>query len=268
MKSLLDALQEGRLIELPESDKEKSLQYLATLIEAIPDFRTGLDFNGAVMTREKAANTGISQGWACPHGRVSGEGELLCAIGWSPTGIDYGAPDGKPVRIMVMHYIPDSQKNVYLREISGLAKAIQKHPALGELSDAKALGEVRHRLIDLLTAALDSALPDAKARMIQLEAKQAVSALAETLPVDVLASLNLIPLTIILVPGSKLTVLAQDKDVIALLETVSDMTAPLAARMPFDRAGYRIITRSVSSFQPDRLLYDCIAVKLGANQKK
>ncbi len=44
MKSLLDALQEGRLIELPETDKEKSLQLLATLIEAIPDVRSGLDF--------------------------------------------------------------------------------------------------------------------------------------------------------------------------------------------------------------------------------
>jgi len=267
MKSLLDALQEGRLIELPEADKEKSLQYLGTLIEAIPDFRAGIDFNGAVMTREKAANTGITQGWACPHGRVSGEGELFCAIGWSPTGIDYGAPDGKPVRIVVMHYIPDSQKNVYLREISGLAKAIQRNPALGELSSLKGLGEVRHRLIDLLTAAVDSALPDVKARMIQLEAKQAVSVQAETMPADALISLALIPLSIVVVPGARPIILAQDRDIIGQMEA-QDMSAPLAARIPFDTAGYRIITRSVASFQPDRLLYDCLALKLPNGQKK
>jgi nitrogen PTS system EIIA component len=268
MKSLLDALQEGRLIELPEADKDKSLQYLGTLIEAIPDFRSGLDFNAAVTSREKAANTGIGLGWACPHGRVPGEGELFCAIGWSPTGIEYGAPDGKPVRIVVMHYIPDSQKNVYLREISGLAKAIQRNPALSELSGLKDLAEVRHRLIDLLTAAVESALPDAKARMIQLEAKQAVSALAETLPVDVLASLNLIPLSVVVVPGGKPIVLAQDKEAVAQIETATDMAGPLSARLPFDKAGYRIMTRSVSSFQPDRLFYDCIAVKLQPVQKK
>ena len=267
MKSLLDALQEGRLIELPEADKEKSLQYLGTLIEAIPDFRAGIDFNGAVMTREKAANTGITQGWACPHGRVSGEGELFCAIGWSPTGIDYGAPDGKPVRIVVMHYIPDSQKNVYLREISGLAKAIQRNPALGELSSLKGLGEVRHRLIDLLTAAVDSALPDVKARMIQLEAKQAVSVQAETMPADALISLALIPLSIVVVPGARPIILAQDRDIIGQMEA-QDMSTPLAARIPFDTAGYRIITRSVASFQPDRLLYDCLALKLPNGQKK
>ncbi len=262
MKSLLDALQEGRLIELPESDKSKSLQYLGTLIEAIPDFRTGLDFNGAVMGREAAANTGIGMGWACPHGRVSGDGDLLCAIGWSPTGIDYGGPDGKPVRIMVMHYIPDSQKNVYLREISGLAKAIKANPALGEISGAGGLAEVRHRLIDLLTAAVDSALPDAKARMIQLEAKQAASVLTEALPADALASLSLVPLSILVMPGARPLILAQDKELIAQLETGPDISAQLASKLPFDLSGYRLVTRSVSMYQPDRLLYDCLAVKL------
>jgi len=268
MKSLLDALQEGRLIELPEADKERSLQYLGTLIEAIPDFRSGLDFNGAVMTREKAANTGIGHGWACPHGRVSGEGELFCAIGWSPTGIDYGAPDSQPVRIVVMHYIPDAQKNVYLREISGLAKAIQRNPALGELSNARDLGEVRHRLIDLLTAAVESALPDVKARMIQLEAKQAVSGISEYLPPDVLSALNLVPLTIIVIPGAKHLVLAQDKELIGALEGPSDLAVPLLAMAPFDTSGYRLIVRSVSTFGADRRSYDCIAVKIPPAVKK
>ena len=268
MKSILDALQEGRFIELPDNDKDGCLQVLATLIEAIPDFRSGVDFAATVANREKAANTAIGMGWACPHGRVPGEGELFCAIGWSPAGIDYGAPDGKRVHIMVMHYIPDSQKNTYLKEISGLAKAIQKNPALGELSTAQSLGDARNRLIDLLTAAIESALPDAKARMIRLEAKQAVSSLAETLPADTLAALDLIPLTVLIVPGSRPVVLAQDKLMISQVEGSQELASALAARTPFDRAGFRIITRSVSTFQPDRLLYDCIAIRIPAAPRK
>ena len=268
MKSLLDALQEGRLIELPETDKEKSLQLLATLIEAIPDVRSGLDFAGVVMAREKQANTSIGHGWACPHGRVTGEGELFCAIGWSPAGIDYGGPDGQRVHIAIMHYIPDSQKNTYLKEISGLAKAIMNNPALGELSSAKELGEVRSRLIDLLTAAVESSLPDVKARMIQLEAKHAVSTYAETFPAESFAALNLIPLSVIVVPGAKPLVLSQDKEIIPAIEGAGDISGPLAARAPFDRSGYKILTRSVSAFQPDRLLYDCLAVKLANGAQK
>ena len=268
MKSLLDALQQGRLIELPEIDKGKILNLLATLIEAIPDFRTGFDFAGAVAGRENAANTGIGQGWACPHGRVTGEGELLCAIGWSPTGINYDAPDGKPVHVVVMHYIADSQKNVYLREISGLAKAIKGNPALGELSALKDLNEVRHRLIDLLTAAVGSALPDVKARMIQLEAKQAGIPQQEMLTSDALLSLSLIPLSIVIASGARPLVLSQDKDLIGPLEAATDMASLLAARVPFEKAGHRIIVRSVSGFQPDRLMYDCIAHKLPNGAKK
>jgi PTS system nitrogen regulatory IIA component len=269
MRSLLDALQEGRLIELPEPDKDRSLQYLATLIEAIPEFRVGFDFAGAVMTREKAANTGIGHGWACPHGRVSGDGDLSCALGWSPAGIDYGAPDGMPVRIVVMHYIPDSQKNVYLREISGLAKAILRNPALGELSSAKDLGEVRHRMIDLLNAAVESALPDIKARMIQLSARQAVSAaIGEPISAEALAALELIPLSVLVVPGGKPILLAQDRALVGQVEAAGDVEAALAARTPFDRAGYRIVIRSAATFQPDRLLYECIAIRLPAAQPK
>ena len=136
-----------------------------------------------------------------------------------------------------MHYIPDSQKNVYLREIAGLAKAIKSNPALGELSGLKDLAEVRHRLIDLLTAAVDSALPDVKARMIQLEARQAVSALAETLPTDALSALSLIPLSVVVVPGTRPLILSQDKEMIAQMEAGTDIAGPLAARMPFDQSG-------------------------------
>jgi hypothetical protein len=167
-----------------------------------------------------------------------------------------------------MHYIPDSQKNVYLREISGLAKAIQRNPALSELSGLKDLAEVRHRLIDLLTAAVESALPDVKARMIRLEAKQAVSALGEGIPTDSLASLNLLTLSVLVVPGGKPIVLAQDKELIPQMEAAADLAVSLASGAPFDKAGYRIITRSVSTYQPDRLLYDCIALKLPNGVKK
>ena len=126
MKTLLNALQEGRFVELPETNKEKALNYLANLIEAMPDISPGTDVAGAVLTREQQFNTGIGLGWACPHMRTPHEGEMICAAGWSPAGIAYGANDGNAVHFVVMYYVPDSQKNVYLKEISCLAKAIQK----------------------------------------------------------------------------------------------------------------------------------------------
>src|ERR1700688_2193238 len=133
MRSLLDALQAGRLIELTDNHKTKSLEYLATLIEAIPDIGVEGGITEGVLVREHLHNTGIGKGWACPHARTPRGGELVCSVGWNPKGIDYGAPDGAPVHLLVMYFVPDAQKNAYLKEISSLAKAIQTQPALQDL---------------------------------------------------------------------------------------------------------------------------------------
>ena len=51
MDTLLDALQEGRLIELPDNNKDDALQFLAHILEAIPSIPTGTDVVGLVMAK-------------------------------------------------------------------------------------------------------------------------------------------------------------------------------------------------------------------------
>ena len=270
MKSILDALQEGRLIELPDNRKENVLKYLASLIEAIPDIQAGTDVEGAVLTRERAANTGIGKGWACPHGRNSGEGELVCALGWSPAGIEYGAPDGRPVHLVVMHYVPDSEKNVYLKEISGLVKVIKKNEGKKEVEKASDLMGVRNLLLDLIADALEAEVPEARARMIRLEAKQAaaISGPEAALSADLLSSLSFIPVSVLVIPGSRPLVLSQDHEIVSLLEGSNDLAAALAQKTPFAHKGYRILQRSVTAYQPNRFLYECFAIKIGSPNPK
>jgi hypothetical protein len=88
------------------------------------------------------------------------------------------------------------------------------------------------------------------------------------MPLDMLSSLNLLAMSVLVVPGAKPVVLAQDREIIPQMEAGTDLAGSLSAGVPFDKAGYRIITRAVSTYQPDRLLYDCIALKLPNGQKK
>ncbi|HTY25409.1 MAG TPA: PTS sugar transporter subunit IIA [Desulfomonilaceae bacterium] len=99
MDTLLDALQEGRLIELPDNNKEDALQFLAHILEAIPSIPTGTDVVRLVMAREASTSTALGKGWACPHAGVPCEEDLMCVIGWSPPGIDYGAQTAFPCRL-------------------------------------------------------------------------------------------------------------------------------------------------------------------------
>ena len=158
MRSILDALQEGRLIELPTDKKEDAIKLLGAVMEALPSVPAGTDIVGETLKREQQMGTLLGQGWACPHARFPGQGELVCAIGWQPLGIDYGTPNAQPARILVMYYIPDSAKNAYLKEVSGLVKALQTSGESFQqaLAAANSLDGVRDILIDLTTRALET----------------------------------------------------------------------------------------------------------------
>ena len=137
MDTLLDALQEGRLIELPDNNKDDALQFLAHIIEAIPSLPTGIDVVGLVMAKERSTTSALGNGWASPHVRVPFEEDLICVVGWSPTGIEYGAPDGKPVSIIALYLVPENQRNHFLREVSMLAKALKSYPGFKRLNAAQ-----------------------------------------------------------------------------------------------------------------------------------
>ncbi len=263
MKSLLNALQEGRLIELPDADKDKSLQFLAHLIEAVPDLGGSPELAEAMMAREKAQNTGIGLGIACPHVRSPGGGELICAVGWSPAGIEYGSPDAKKVHLVVMYFIPDAQKNTYLKEVSSLAQAIHREGGIQPIATAKDIGDVRERLLDWVQAAIDASLPEAKARMIRLEARQAgaeAAAAAPTLP----GAVQVVALTALSLNGDgKLVVLCQNAELASELEKDPAFAAALKSKSQYEKLGYRVVLQSSTPFPGERVRYDLLAVKLG-----
>jgi nitrogen PTS system EIIA component len=260
MRSLLDALQAGRLIELTDSHKTKALEYLAALIEAIPDIGVEGGITESVLAREHVHNTGIGKGWACPHARAPHDGELVCAVGWSPTGIDYGAPDDAPVHLLVMYFVPEGQKHAYLKEISSLAKAIKTQVALQDLKSLTDLGEVRDQLLDAIHVALESTTPDARARMIQLEVRHAAAhELGLGLPLE-LARL-MVPLSILAIPGSKPVILCQDSELVHALESQEELASHLVKNGRIEHQGIQILLRASSNFQPDRVLYDCLAFR-------
>jgi PTS system nitrogen regulatory IIA component len=257
MDSLLDALQEGRLIELPDNNKDDSLQLLSHIIEAVPSLPTGTDVEGLVMSRERTVNTALGKGWACPHARVPFDGELFCVVGWSAEGIDYGASDGVPVSVVVMYLVPDNQRNNFLREVSILAKALMSYPGLEELRNARELNEIRDHLLNLISTSKESVGPDARARMIQLQARPTVA------PVPSYDFSNIVvePVTIIAGPGIRQIVLAQNLKLVESLDSAPGLIEALAANDVYQNGGWRIMKRGVVTYQGDRVLYDCLAIR-------
>ena len=74
----------------------------------------------AVLDREEQLSTGMEAGLAIPHGRTDAVDELVCAIGVSRKGIDFGSVDGEPTRIFVLVLTPESGADPYLQFVASI----------------------------------------------------------------------------------------------------------------------------------------------------
>jgi mannitol/fructose-specific phosphotransferase system IIA component (Ntr-type) len=272
MRSILTALQEGRLFELPEAGKARALEFLARILDANPDIEVGTDTIEEIQLREQECNTGIGMGVGVPHVRARREeGELFSAIGWSSRGIDYDASDAKPVHLVVMYYIPGAQKNVYLKEVSSLVKAIRKSGGMDPIAQAPDLNAVRNLLLDWVSAGLGDAAPEAVARMIRLEVRQAqtqpapVAAIPGELPTGASRpAARVLSFAVVVAPPGTVMVLAHDPGWVGLLEKETGLSQRLAGGQAFAVGGYQLLVTGTTAYSGGRVLYQCVGVMSGA----
>ncbi len=90
-----------------------------------------------VREREQIWPTAIGKGVAIPHGRSLVVPELTIVFGRSAAGVDFGAEDGEPVRLVFLILAPYHDKeNRYL-------------PALGKVVELVSQDATRRRLLSL-----------------------------------------------------------------------------------------------------------------------
>ena len=110
----------------------------------------------------------------------------------------------------------------------------------------------------MITAGSESAAPEARARMIRLEARQAV---VEHIPAATLAGLALQSVTIVSGPKMKPVVLSQHQDLSNRLESVADLTGLLSKQGFLDVGDWRILSRGATPYAAERVVFDCLAVR-------
>jgi mannitol/fructose-specific phosphotransferase system IIA component (Ntr-type) len=257
LHTILQALEDGRVIELPDNDKKDAFEVLASLLEAVPSIPAGTDIVGAVLSRENVSNTSLGNGWACPHAPVTFDGELLCSIGWSPQGIDYGKPGEPPVRLITMFLVPDNQRSPYLKEVSTLVKVLGKHPECRDLERMEDLNTVRLRLLDMAQFAMEEAGPDTRARMIQLKARAAIAPITLT----ELENMVIEPVMVVAGPGIKTVVLTQNRELADLTKNDDTLGAAIAEKSWLDLKGWRIVRRGSTNYQGEKVVYECFAIQ-------
>jgi PTS system nitrogen regulatory IIA component len=84
-----------------------------------------------LLEREKLGSTGIGDGVAIPHGKVSGLPTLMASFGRSRSGVDFKAIDGKPTYLFFTLFAPENSAGAHLKALARISR-IFKNPAFRE----------------------------------------------------------------------------------------------------------------------------------------
>jgi mannitol/fructose-specific phosphotransferase system IIA component (Ntr-type) len=99
----------------------------------------------ALRKRESAMTTGIGFGVGIPHASTSCVRESVAALGRSKQPINFDAPDGQPVSLVILFLVPPGQLKKHLRTMTQFAKLLQKpevHLGLMQALDARAMFQI------------------------------------------------------------------------------------------------------------------------------
>jgi len=116
--------------ELSAKDKPGILRELAGPLAShmpVPAER----IHAMLAEREEIGTTGIGEGVAIPHGKLSGVPRLTASFGVSHGGVDFQAIDGKPTQLFFALIAPENSAGLHLKALARISRLF-KSPAFRE----------------------------------------------------------------------------------------------------------------------------------------
>lgn len=113
-------------LNLTGRNRESIIDQLLALCSRTGAVTNTAEVRQALLAREHKSSTGMEHGVALPHARTEAVDRMVCALGISREGVDFGAMDGKPSRIFVMVLMPQDAAGDYARLTGRIARALDE----------------------------------------------------------------------------------------------------------------------------------------------
>lgn len=126
-------------------------EVLAELVNVI--IEGGLKLNSSsiidvLKQRENLGSTGIGEGVAIPHGKISNLNDIVVAFGRSEKGIPYDSLDGKPVHLFFLLLAPENSAGQHLKILAKISKMLKDVCFRNKLIAAKSRDELYQIILD------------------------------------------------------------------------------------------------------------------------
>jgi len=104
------------------ASKKRLLEQVSELLGSSSPQVSRQSIFDALVSREKLGSTGLGNGVAIPHGRMSGLTEPVCALVRLVTPVDFDAADGQPVDLAFALLVPEESTEEHLQVLSTIAE--------------------------------------------------------------------------------------------------------------------------------------------------
>jgi mannitol/fructose-specific phosphotransferase system IIA component (Ntr-type) len=79
----------------------------------------------SIVARENQFSTAMGREIALPHGRIAKGSAIQGVMGICRDGVDFGAPDGKPVKLIMLIATPEDKKDLHLKVLASLSAMVR-----------------------------------------------------------------------------------------------------------------------------------------------
>ncbi len=91
----------------------------------------------AVLEREKIMSTAVGKGVAIPHCKNDACPEFVIALGVSPQGLTFDAPDDRAVHLVFLLVGPENNPGMHIKYLSRISKLVNDAAIRGQLEQCK-----------------------------------------------------------------------------------------------------------------------------------
>ncbi len=97
--------------------------------------------------RERAGSTAFGSGVAIPHCQLQEATDFVVGLITTPTGVDFGASDGSPTRLIMFIIAPANKPKRHIKLLSSISRTLCSHGAFDELMKVRTPAEARTILL-------------------------------------------------------------------------------------------------------------------------
>jgi len=107
---------------VPASSKKRILEQICLLAAEKMGNCSASDLLESILNREKMGSTGIGNGIAIPHGRLSNTNKAMAVLLTTEQAIDFDAIDNKSVDIFICLFVPKDSTQEHLNTLQSIAQ--------------------------------------------------------------------------------------------------------------------------------------------------